>query len=229
MSIEAVAAQRAPWRARAISAGECLLGAFAVIGHNVYRVVPNEVPILVVLAIVSMRWRERAWDWASLGFERPTSWRHIIFIALAAAALRLILGALVVEPLTSHFWPPIKGPAEANEIRGHFTAVLMYLPIIWVFAGFGEEIGYRGYLLNKLADVFGRTRLADVIAVVGSAVLFGFGHYYKGPAGILDSGVAGVILGTAYLISGRNLWTCVFTHGFIDTFGLFAAYLGWDN
>jgi membrane protease YdiL (CAAX protease family) len=229
MSIEAGAAQRAPWRARAISAGECLLGAFAVIGHNVYRVVPNEVPILVVLAIVSMRWRERAWHWASLGFKRPASWRHIISIAVAAAALRLILGGFVIEPLTSHFWPPIKGPSEANEIRGHFMVVLMYLPIAWVFAGLGEEIGYRGYLLNKLADVFGRTRLADVIAVLGSAVLFGFGHYYKGPAGILDSGVAGVILATAYLISGRNLWTCVLTHGFIDTFALFAAYLGWDN
>ena len=229
MSIEAGAAHRASLRARAISAGECLLGAFAVIGHNVYRVVPNEVPILVVLAIISMRLRERRWHWASLGFKRPTSWRHIILIALAAAALRLILGAFLIEPLTSHFWPPIKGPSEVNEIRGHFTAVLMYLPIVWVFAGMGEEIGYRGYLLNKLADVFGRTRLADVIAVLGSAVLFGFGHYYKGPAGMLDSGMAGVILATAYLISGRNLWTCVLTHGFIDTFGLFATYLGWDN
>jgi hypothetical protein len=29
-----------------MSAGECLLGAFAAIGHNVYRVVPDEVPIL---------------------------------------------------------------------------------------------------------------------------------------------------------------------------------------
>lgn len=105
----------------------------------------------------------------------------------------------------------------------------MYLPIVWVFAGFGEEIGYRGYLLNKLCDVFGRTRLADVIAILGSAVLFGFGHYYKGPAGVLDSGKAGVILGTVYLISGRNLWTCVLTHGFIDTVAVFAAYLGWDN
>jgi hypothetical protein len=26
--------------------GECLLGAFAVIGNNVYRVVPDEVPIV---------------------------------------------------------------------------------------------------------------------------------------------------------------------------------------
>jgi hypothetical protein len=206
-----------------------LLGAFAVIGHNVYHVVPNEVPILVVLAIISTRWRERGWHWASLGFKRPISWRHIIFIALAAAALRLILGAFVIEPLTSHFWPPIKGPAITNEVRGHLSTLLMYLPIVWVFAGFGEEIGYRGYLLNKLADVFGRTPLANAIAVFGSAVLFGFGHYYKGPAGVLDSGLAGVILATVYLVSGRNLWTCVLTHGFIDTFALFAAYFGWDN
>lgn len=229
MMTEAGAARSPAWRARAISGGECLLGALAVIGHNVYRVVPNEVPILVVLAIISMRCRERAWHWASLGFKRPTSWRQITLIALATAALRLILGAFVIEPLTLHFWPPIKAPSEVNEIRGHFTAVLMYLPIVWVFAAFGEEIGYRGYLLNKLGDVFGGTRLADGVAVLGSAVLFGFGHYYKGPAGILDSGVAGVILAAVYLISGRNLWPCVLAHGFIDTFGLFAAYLGWDN
>ena len=227
MSIEA--AQRAQWQARTVSACEFLMGAFAVIGHNVYHLVPNEVPILVVLAIVSMRWREGAWRWASLGFKRPGSWSHIVLIAQAAAAMRLILGGFLVEPVTSHFWPPIKGPSEANEIRGHFTAVVMYLPTVWVFGGFGEEISYRGYLLNKLADVFGRTRAADVIAILGSAVLFGYGHYYKGPAGILDSGVAGVILGTAYLVSGRNLWTCVLAHGFIDTFAVFAAYLGWDN
>ena len=72
MSIEAGAVQQAAWRARAISAGEWLLGAFAVIGHNVYHVLPNEVPILVLLAIISMRWHEGAWHWASLGFKRPT-------------------------------------------------------------------------------------------------------------------------------------------------------------
>jgi membrane protease YdiL (CAAX protease family) len=116
-----------------------------------------------------------------------------------------------------------------NEIRGHLTAVLMYLPIVWGFAAFGEEIGYRGYLLNKLAEALGRTRTADVIALLASAVLFGFGHYYKGPAGILDSAVAGAILGSVYLFAGRNLWACILTHGFIDTVGLFAAYMGWSN
>ena len=153
----------------------------------------------------------------------------MLLIATGAAALRIVLGEFVVEPVTSHFWPPIKAPSGIDEIRGHLSVVLMYLPVIWIFAGLGEEIGYRGFLLNRLADVFGRTRVADVLAVLGSAVLFGFGHYYKGPAGVLDSGVAGVILGAAYLISGRNLWTCVLAHGFIDTVGLIAAYLGLDN
>ena len=216
-------------RGALVSACEALVGAIAVIGHNVYRILPNEVPILVVMAIVSMRWRQHAWDWASLGFKRPGSWTRVLLIAAGAAALRIALGELVVEPVTSHFWPPIKAPSGIDEIRGHLSVVLMYLPVIWIFAGLGEEIGYRGFLLNRLADVFGRTRVADVLAVLGSAVLFGFGHYYKGPAGVLDSGIAGVILGAAYLISGRNLWTCVLAHGFIDTVGLIAAYLGLDN
>jgi hypothetical protein len=229
MSVEVIGAQRASWRARLVSAVEWTLGALVVVGHNVFRVVPNEVPILVLLAIVSMRLREGAWRWAALGFKRPQSWSRIVLIALGAAALRLLLGSLVIEPFASHFWPPIKGPAEVNEIRGHLTAVLMYLPIVWGFAAFGEEIGYRGYLLNKLAEALGRTRTADVIALLASAVLFGFGHYYKGPAGILDSAVAGAILGSVYLFAGRNLWACILTHGFIDTVGLFAAYMGWSN
>jgi hypothetical protein len=229
MSVEVIGAQRASWRARLVSAVEWTLGALVVVGHNVFRVVPNEVPILVLLAIVSLRLREGAWRWAALGFKRPQSWSRIVLIALGAAALRLLLGSLVIEPFASHFWPPIKGPAEVNEIRGHLTAVLMYLPIVWGFAAFGEEIGYRGYLLNKLAEALGRTRTADVIALLASAVLFGFGHYYKGPAGILDSAVAGAILGSVYLFAGRNLWACILTHGFIDTVGLFAAYMGWSN
>lgn len=212
-----------------ISGFEALLGAVAVIGHNVYRVVPNEAPILVVLAIASMRWREHAWNWAALGFKRPNSWNRLLLIAVSAAALRVLLGDFVVEPITSHFWPPIKAPSGVDEIRGHLSVLLMYLPVIWIFAGFGEEIAYRGFLLEKLSYMLGGTRTADVLGVLGSAVLFGFGHYYKGPAGILDSGIAGLILGAAYLISGRNIWTCVLAHGFIDTVGLLAAYLGWDT
>jgi membrane protease YdiL (CAAX protease family) len=147
---------------------------------------------------------------------------------LAAAALRIILGDLVIEPLAGHFWPPIVDPAGSEAITGSVKTALVYLLLVWTWAALGEEIGYRGYLLTRAADIGGRTTAAYCIGIIVVSVLFGYGHYYKGPTGILDSGIAGLILGAAYMLSGRNLWTCILAHGFIDTFAVIAAFFGWD-
>jgi membrane protease YdiL (CAAX protease family) len=165
---------------------------------------------------------------AALGFRRPESWMRVVAIALAAATLRIALGYFAIDPLTALVWPPAIAPEGVESIAGDWRTALMYLGIVWTFAAFGEEIAYRGYLMNRAADAGGRTTAAWWISVVVVAVLFGYGHYYKGPAGIVDSGVAGLILGAAYLVSGRVLWTTVLAHGFIDTFGVGALYFGFD-
>jgi hypothetical protein len=211
---------------RWISFGEFLLGSAIVIGHNVYRVVPNEVPILFVLALISFRLRD---GWSALGLCWPVSWRRTVLIALAAATLRILLGVLVIEPVTAHFWPPAVAPSGMNHIAGHWMQALRWFLLVWTFAAFGEEIGYRGYLINRAADAGGRSKAAYWIAMALVSVLFGYGHYYKGPAGIVDSGMAGLILGAAYVLSGRNLWVCVLAHGFIDTIGLIAVFFGWSS
>jgi membrane protease YdiL (CAAX protease family) len=212
--------------ARAISAFELALGAAVVIGHNVFHVLPNEVPILVVLGLVSMRARNGGF--AALGFRRPESWMRVVAIALAAAALRIALGHFAIDPLTALVWPPAIAPEGVESISGDWRTALIYLGIVWTFAAFGEEIGYRGYLMNRAADAGGRTTVAWWFAVIVVAMLFGYGHYYKGPAGIVDSGVAGLILGAAYLASGRVLWTTILAHGLIDTFGVVALFWGYD-
>ena len=55
---------------RAFSAFEFLLGAFIVIGHNVFQILPNEVPILFVLGLVSVRVRDHTRR-AGILRERP--------------------------------------------------------------------------------------------------------------------------------------------------------------
>lgn len=209
------------------SAAEFLLGAFIVIAHNVYHIVPNEVPILFVLGLLSFRLRDGGWS--VLGLKRPASWRNIILIALAAAALRLLLGEFVIDPLTAHFWPPAVAPAEAESITHNLKNALLALGLVWTFAAFGEEISYRGYLFTRAADIGGRSAFAYWMALVPMSVLFGYGHFYKGPAGIVDSGIAGLVLGAAYLLSRRNLWVAVLAHGFIDTFGVVVLYFGWQS
>lgn len=212
---------------RLLSAFEVVLGAAIVIGHNVFDVVPNEVPILFVLGILSVRLRNGGLS--AMGFKRPPSWSRVVLIALAAAALRIILGEFVIDPLTERFWPPAIAPAGVEQITGNIKIALLALVIVWGFAAFGEEIAYRGYLLTRSADVGRRTAAAYWVGMVLVAVLFGYGHYYKGPSGIIDSGIAGLILGAAYLLSGRILWTSILAHGFIDTFGITVLYFGWDS
>jgi membrane protease YdiL (CAAX protease family) len=213
-------------RKRLTSAIELAVGAAIVLGHNVWRVVPNEVLILTALAIVSMRVRAARWDWGVLGFRRPDSWRFIVLVALAAAAVRILLSDFVVEPLAATIWPAERLPESADQIAGNIGNALIALILVWTFAAFGEEIAYRGYLLNRGAEALGGTSLAFWVAAVASAVLFGYGHFYKGPAGIVDSGIAGLIFAAAYLLTGRNLWTCILAHGFIDTFAVAWLYFG---
>ena len=153
-----------PAKQRWFSLAEFLLGSAIVIGHNVYHVIPNEVPILFVLGLISIRWRDGSF--AAMGLGKPVPWRRTILFALAAAATRLLLGSFVIEPLTAHFWPPAAAPSGMNEITGHWWPALQWFVLIWTFAAFGEEIGYRGYLLNRAADVGGRSKAAYWAAYV---------------------------------------------------------------
>ena len=206
---------------------EFLFGAFIVIGHNVFHIMPNEVIVLSVLGLISIRLRDGRWS--AMGFKRPTSWRRILLIAVAAAALRILLGQFVIEPVTGFYWPKPTAPALANEITGNAKIAMLALLIVWTFAAFGEEIAFRGYLLTRAADVGGRSITAYWIGIVFVSILFGYGHYYKGPSGVIDSGIAGLILGTAFMLAGRNLWACILAHGLIDTFGVIDAFFGWSK
>ncbi|MBP7678735.1 MAG: CPBP family intramembrane metalloprotease [Thermoanaerobaculia bacterium] len=218
--------EAAPRGGRLLSAAELLLGAGLVLGHNVWRLLPNEVPVLFVLGLASYRLRNGGFS--TIGFQRPPSWTRLLAIALGAAALRIALG-IVVEPLAESVWPPIVAPAGTEAIASNPWTALRWLGLVWTWAAFGEEIGYRGWILGRAADALGRSPAALAFAVIASSVLFGFGHFYKGPAGILDSGLAGLVLASAFLLARRNLWAPILAHGFIDTFGIAALFFGWAD
>ena len=60
----------------------------------------------------------------------PFPWRRIVVIALAAAALRILLGQFVIEPVTGFFWPAPVAPELANEITGNVKIALFALLIV---------------------------------------------------------------------------------------------------
>src|SRR6266478_5730994 len=94
---------------RWLSLAEFVTGGAIVIGYNVFHVIPNEVPILFVLGLISLRVRDGGWG--AMGLRWPVAWRRTVLIGLAAAATRILLGAVVVDPLTARFWPAAVGPS----------------------------------------------------------------------------------------------------------------------
>jgi membrane protease YdiL (CAAX protease family) len=214
--------------ARFFSFLEFALGVLIVLAHNVFHILPNEVPILFVLGWVSLRWRNGGWKYA--GLSRPQAWWKTVALAVVAAAILQLGGELVVEPLAHHIWPEPELVSNVIESGSSgWRQALISLLIVWTFASFGEELSYRGYLLTRAGDMLGRSNLAYWTAMILVSLLFGFGHYYKGPSGVLDSTYSGLVLGAAYLLSGRNLWAPILAHGIADTFAVFAVFMGWAH
>jgi membrane protease YdiL (CAAX protease family) len=212
---------------RSISLLELAIGSGIVIGHNVFHVVPNEVPILFVLGLASIRLREGSWR--ALGLARFGVWWRTLLIAFVAAIVVLAVGQFVTEPLAKAIGLHTNAGAAANALGGmksNLWTALKGLAIVWTFAAFGEEISYRRYLLGRAADLGGGSTLAHWLALIYVSVLFGFGHYYQGPAGVFTTACDGFMIGAAYLLSRRNLWVAVLTHGFVDTIGIVLLFFG---
>jgi membrane protease YdiL (CAAX protease family) len=216
---------RASTRERVVAAAELLVAAALVVGANVFDVVPvSETPWLVILGWISLR--RRKLGWRSVGLRRPKSWMATIGIALIAGAALQVLSEYVIEPLLERATGHAPDLSEFQSLVGNLPASLGMLGLVWTLAAFGEEMAYRGYILERGATLGRRSPSAYFCSMVIVSALFGIGHLYQGWAGVIGSTVSGLYFGGLYLAAGRNLWLPILAHGFSDTIGLAIIYLG---
>jgi membrane protease YdiL (CAAX protease family) len=216
---------RCPRQSRLISLAETVFATAIVLAHNVYHRLPNEVPILFVVALISFRLREG--HWLAHLYRRPSFWPHTWLIAvLGFAALQL--KDAILDPLGRQLWHvPANVSFVVTAAHANPRTALLNLVFVWVFAAFGEEIVYRGYILRRAMEALGDSRAATAGALLFASIVFGFGHFYKGPAGILESTGSGLVLGGLFLLTRRNLWAPTLTHGINDTVAIIFSLFGW--
>ncbi len=147
-------------------------------------------------------------------------WQSIVI--LIAVLVTFLAAAVVMANLAGR--PEGADLSGYNYLQGNLPRLLMALAGVYFISAFGEEVIYRGFLMNRIAELGGGGAWAWRAAVVVSSVVFGFIHSPWGVVGMVQTGAVGLVLGIAYLVVRRNLWANVLTHVYMDTVLLVPLY-----
>jgi hypothetical protein len=189
--------------------------------HHVFF---SKTPYLFLMAWVSLRWR--GLRWGDVGLGRPPNWPRTIVIGVLCGIGMELLELFVTQPLLVKLTGKMPDFSDLGELRGDWKLMLLLVALSWTLAAFGEEMVYRGYLMNRVAGLFRNPKVAWTVSLIGVSFAFGLGHIDQGITGQLENMIDGLLLGVIFLASGCNLWAAIITHGVTDTVDIILMYLG---
>jgi len=194
---------------------------WADIHHHIFL---SKTIYLLPLAWLSLR--IRGLRWRDVGLVRYESWRKTLLLGGLWGAVIEVFELFVSQPLLMRW----TGRAPDLELFRalHWNVKWTMIAIVgaWTLAAFGEEMVYRGYLMNRVAGVLRSTRAAWLFSVVLVSLLFGASHLDQGITGQLENFLDGLLLGAIYLVYDRNLSVPIVAHGVTDTIDLLLIFLG---
>lgn len=180
--------------------------------------------VVVVALIAWLRFRKARL--ADYGLRDFGSFRLFAVIAIAAIATSVILPTTLEPLLSQYFGASPRDLSRFATLAGNLPQYLYVMPLVWLFAAFGEEFLYRGFMLESIHRILGGGRAAMVVAVIAQAMLFGAGHVYQGPAGMIPIAAGAIVYGLLYWAGGRRLWPLILAHGIVDTIGITMIFRG---
>lgn len=167
---------------------------------SLYSMAFGGIMIVVILLLLRHLCGERIRD---LNLRAGKWWKDVI-VGIGLSVLTLASLILLSNPINSMF------PSEPQSGMGDFFSEMVENP--WLFAMItGPMLIIGAGVFEELTRVFLLTRLWNIsskkawkwITVILSAVLFGLGHMYQGPAGVMMTGISGLIMASYYLLYGR--------------------------
>jgi uncharacterized protein len=193
----------------------------ADIHHHIYV---SKTPYLFLLGWASLRLR--GLRWTDVGFAQPRNWVNTVFVGVAAGLGIEIFELFVSQPLLARWMGKMPDLSDLSGLVGNWKLTLFFIVLLWLLGALGEEIVYRGYLMNRMAGVFRNSRTAWIVSLLVVSIVFGCSHLDQGSAGMIENAWDGLLLGALYLACGRNLAAPVIAHAMTDTIDFVLIYLG---
>ncbi len=211
--------------ARAWAGVELILAASIIVAGLLEYTPISSTPWLLAVAAIFLWWRGPGWR--GIGLRRPANTARSLVIGVVVGVGYQYFGLFVVEPtiarMTSGQLPDV---SLFRSLVGNEALLAFWLAMSWTLAAFMEEIVYRGWLTNRLAELWRFSTNGWIAGVLLSSALFGVVHLYQGVPGMIATGLSGLVFGCVYFATGRNLWASILAHGFMDTAGFVMIYFG---
>jgi membrane protease YdiL (CAAX protease family) len=183
--------------------------------------------LIVTVAIVWVVSKIRGSTWSDFGLARPKSWGRTFLMGIGVTVGFIVLGSLLLSLIDLAFPNTQADLSRFDFLHGDLPNLIVNVVAMWFTAAFFEEFLWRGYLMNRLVDLQGKkTKLAWVISLVASAIIFGLAHTYQGVGGVIKITAVGLLFGAAFLTVRGNLWPLIITHAILDTISFVQNYLG---
>jgi len=181
---------------------------------------------LYILLFAWLSLRVRGQKWRSLGWSLYRSWAVTLTLGVLFGVANELLELFVTQPLLVHFFRRRPDLSDLRPLVGNPKMLVVALVLTSTLAAFGEELVYRGYLMNRIADLFGLTRTAWTVSLILTSILFGFSHFDQGAIGQIENVIGGFLLAIFYLACGRKLAVPIVAHGVQDTIDVLLIFLG---
>ena len=190
---------------------DAVLGAFVQVSINLEKgFVLDAIGKMLLVAVGCGLVLLRGERLADIGLKRPTSWARTFMIGIGLAAIVFI--AMYLSEKAGFR----RDLSKFKDVQGNLELTVLGVFYALIGAGFYEEFTFRGFLMQGLAMLFGKSRGAWIVACVVQGALFGAAHAYQNPLGIAITGTLGILMGLLVLVSGRNLWLVIIGHGLFD-------------
>jgi membrane protease YdiL (CAAX protease family) len=183
-------------------------------------------PYLFALAWISIRLRGLRWKDVGLRTTAPEPLLKIFVIGVLVGLAMEALELFATQPFLTKLLG--RGPdlEQLRPLIGNWKLLILGIALSWTLAAFAEETIYRGYLTNRVAEIFGRSKSAWFVAAILVTLLFALAHFPQGPTGIIENIIDGAILAALYFATGRNLWAPIIAHGIQDSVDVLLIYFG---
>lgn len=169
---------------------------------------------VVALSVLTV-WRLPGRSLSALGFAWPT-W---------SAAAGYLLGAAILfyaaDLLVQYGWRARRDQAREEFRRGSGVILpatnreLGHFFFLSVAAGVGEEIIFRGFLLQYLAFWFGHSLAETAAAALVSSAIFAYLHGYQGWVAMVKIFFIALLFAALFVVT-RSLWPVIILHTLID-------------